>query len=66
MPMGGVCISEREQLKAFVKFIKSDRIKKEAAIKKDWRAFAKRYNGRYYRANKYDTKLKEAYERHAK
>jgi hypothetical protein len=34
-----------------------------AALKKqDWAAFAKAYNGPGYKANKYDTKLAEAYQ----
>lgn len=33
---------------------------------KDWAAFAKGYNGPEYAVNKYDVKMKDAYERYAK
>lgn len=56
-----MCISEREHLLAFANFIKSDLTRKNAAITKDWAVFSKMYNGRHYKRNKYDTKLKEAY-----
>ena len=61
-----MCISEREHLKAFVKFIDIDWVKKAALIKKDWATFAKSYNGAGYEINGYDNKLKEAYNKHAK
>lgn len=60
-----MCISEREHLKAFVKFIDIDRVKKAALIKKDWATFAKSYNGVGYEINSYDSKLKEAYNKNA-
>jgi len=61
-----MCISEREHLKAFLNFIDIDGVKKTALVKKDWVAFAKSYNGVGYKINSYDTKLKEAYIKHAK
>jgi hypothetical protein len=61
-----MCISEREHLKAFVNFIDVDWGRKQALVKKDWAAFAKSYNGVGYKINGYDTKLKAAYNKHAK
>src|SRR5690606_1548478 len=37
----------------------------DALARRDWAAFARGYNGPGYRANRYDTKLAEAFERHA-
>jgi hypothetical protein len=58
-----MCISEREHLKAVVNFINADQIRRNAAIKKDWATFARKYNGKRYKKNKYDIKLKEAYKK---
>nr|WP_246545477.1 N-acetylmuramidase domain-containing protein [Pelotalea chapellei] len=60
-----MCISEREHLKAFVKLVNADQIEKNALINKDWRRFARKYNGSSYKKNKYDTKLQEAYKKYA-
>ncbi len=57
--------SEAEHLNAFVSFIKSNKL--DNSLKnKDWASFAKGYNGSSYKENKYDTKLKTAYEKFSK
>lgn len=53
--------AESEHLKAFIAFIKADKKKLGALQKKDWAAFAAKYNGSGYKKNNYDTKLAEAY-----
>lgn len=55
--------AESEHLKAFVHFVGSDKAMLEALRKKNWAAFASRYNGPAYKKNKYDEKMKEEYER---
>lgn len=57
-----MCTSEKEHLSAFVQFIKSDSRLTQAVKAKDWAAFALKYNGRGYKKNRYDEKMKEAYE----
>lgn len=52
--------SEDDHLLAFVGFVKSSGLADELQ-RKDWAAFAKKYNGPSYRINSYDTKLAEAY-----
>lgn len=52
--------SEGDHLSAFVKFIKSENLTSFLRIK-DWAGFARRYNGKDYKKNKYDTKLASAY-----
>lgn len=54
--------SELEQLMAFVKFIKVNKLADELQ-RKDWAAFAYRYNGKNYAINKYDKKMAAAYKR---
>lgn len=57
--------SEYGQLKAFCAFLrsqKSDRYLKE----KDWRGFARHYNGAGYEANRYDRKLEMAYGKYSR
>ena len=39
---------------------------KAALVQKDWQAFARLYNGTGYKINRYDEKLKKAYEYYAK
>lgn len=56
---------EKDHLLAFVNFIKSHRYQRYLK-NKDWAGFARRYNGPGYRTNKYDTKLKNAYEKFKK
>ncbi|MCT4698479.1 N-acetylmuramidase family protein [Tenacibaculum haliotis] len=51
---------EKEQLRAFVNFIKSVGLNDELQ-RKDWKGFARGYNGRAYYKNAYDKKLKRAY-----
>jgi N-acetylmuramidase len=59
--------SERAHLDAFASFIGETRFQgvtlRELLAAKDWKKFARAYNGPSYRANKYDTKLQAAYER---
>lgn len=52
--------SEYNHLKAFISFVKTNRLDKYL-ISKNWAKFAEGYNGSGYKANKYDTKLFEAY-----
>lgn len=56
--------SEAEQLGAFVDFLKSRRLDRHL-VTKNWAAFANGYNGPGYKANRYDTKMQEAYNRRA-
>lgn len=53
--------SEEEQDRAFIRFIMSDTVLKEALRSKDWDTFARRYNGPGYKQNKYDTRIAKAY-----
>lgn len=53
---------EGDQLEAFVRFIKVNNLA-HYLKDRDWAEFAKQYNGADYRANKYDTKMAQAYER---
>lgn len=53
-------LSEYQQLKAFVSFIKSVGLDDELQ-RKDWKGFARGYNGRFYYKNYYDSKLEKAY-----
>ena len=49
-------------LDAFVGFVKANKL--DVPLRsKDWRAFAKGYNGPAYAANKYDAKMADAYAR---
>lgn len=56
--------SEKDHLVAFVSFIRSHRYDRFLRDK-DWAGFARRYNGPGYKANRYDTKLKAAYEKYS-
>ncbi|OAN11502.1 hypothetical protein A3K86_21465 [Photobacterium jeanii] len=56
--------SEKKQLDAFLSFIVSCGLKNHM-VEKNWAQFAKGYNGSEYKKNKYDTKLAEAYKKHA-
>lgn len=53
--------SEGDQLMAFVNFLKSTKLDVPLKIK-DWAKFAERYNGPKYSENKYDIRLKQAFE----
>lgn len=56
--------SADEHLAAFINFVKSEGL--GAPLKsKAWAEFARRYNGPGYAVNRYDTKLADAYARHA-
>jgi hypothetical protein len=56
---------EDEQIAALARFIKSEKL--DAPLRrKDWAAFARRYNGPGYAKNSYDTRLASAYNRHAR
>lgn len=52
--------SEKEQLNAFVNYLKSVLLDDELREHR-WADFARRYNGPQYSKNKYDTKLSAAY-----
>lgn len=56
-------ISEGEQLRLFVEFIKSNKLTSYLQ-KKDWAGFAYKYNGPGYKENKYDDKLEKAYKKY--
>ncbi|UCS82818.1 endolysin [Yersinia phage vB_YenS_P400] len=56
---------EAGQLDAFVRFIQANPQLDKALKSGDWTAFAKGYNGAGYKANRYDEKLKAAYDKHA-
>ena len=55
--------SEGNQLKIFSKFLQVNGLTKYLQ-KKQWAAFAKRYNGESYKENKYDEKLEKAYKKY--
>jgi len=57
--------NEGEHLKAFAGFIKANKLEKHLQ-NKDWPKFAKGYNGPAYAQNKYDIKMREAYEKYVK
>lgn len=54
--------NEGAQLQAFVNFVISTRLNDELQ-RKDWKGFAKGYNGRMYYKNQYDLKLAAAYKK---
>jgi peptidoglycan hydrolase-like protein with peptidoglycan-binding domain len=58
--------SEGEQLAAFVKFVKADKRLHNALRAKDWKTFARVYNGPAYAKNAYDIKLAQAFTKHSK
>lgn len=58
--------SEGHQLEAFVRFIEADPAIHAALRRRDWRDFARRYNGPDFERNDYDTRLAAAYRRHAR
>jgi hypothetical protein len=56
--------SEGEHLKAFVNFVKSKKL--DGALRGlRWADFARAYNGPAYKKNRYDEKMKRAYEKYA-
>jgi hypothetical protein len=56
---------EAAQLDAFVGFVKVNRLADEL-IRHDWAGFARGYNGKEFRKNRYDEKLAAAYAFHSK
>lgn len=56
--------SEANQLLAFVRFVKAQGLDVHLRSR-DWAAFARGYNGPKYAVNKYDKRLKQAYEAYA-
>lgn len=54
--------SEKDQLHAFVGFVRANGLVDELQ-RKDWVGFASRYNGPGYAANQYDQKMAQAYQR---
>ncbi|MCU0429199.1 MAG: DUF5675 family protein [Cytophagaceae bacterium] len=58
-------LSEKEQLNAFIAFIKSQNLLGYLKAYQ-WRDFARRYNGPGYEANQYHIKLEEAYAKQLK
>ena len=54
--------SEKDQLLAMCRFIKSNTKMYNALKNEDWATFARLYNGSGYAANKYDEKLKKAFD----
>jgi hypothetical protein len=57
--------SEDDQLKAFVGFVKTNRLDDELR-RRDWAGFARGYNGPAYRKYDYDRKLAAAYTYHSR
>lgn len=53
--------SERNQLLAFVRFVKAQPAMHQALKDRNWAEFARRYNGPAYLKNKYDVRLATAY-----
>lgn len=56
--------SEADQLKAFVQFIKSNKLDDELRDKR-WSDFARIYNGSNFHINKYDVKMANAYKKYS-
>ena len=59
--VSSMCQSECRQLLLSVRFIRENRSMLVALQKKDWKAFARLYNGPAYAQNRYDEKLSKAY-----
>jgi hypothetical protein len=57
--------SEGRQLDAFVGFVISNKLDDELRDKR-WADFARVYNGPGFAENKYDSKMADAYARHAR
>lgn len=55
-------LNQRNHLKAFVSFIKSESRLLKAIRAQDWTAFAEAYNGVNYSINKYDIKMEAAFD----
>jgi hypothetical protein len=59
--VSSMCQSECRQLLLSVRFIRGNKSMLAALQKKDWKAFARLYNGPAYAQNRYDEKLDKAY-----
>lgn len=57
-----MCRSEADQFAAFVQFIMANRLMQRSLVSKDWTQFARLYNGPGYSVNRYDEKLRAAYQ----
>lgn len=62
--VGDMQLSEGRQLEAFGNFLEKNGLVGYLR-NKQWAEFAKRYNGPGYAANRYDSKLKDAYQKYA-
>lgn len=58
--------SAGDQLDVFVRFVKTNPAMLRALVARDWRAFARLYNGPAFEKNQYDKKLAAAFAKHAK
>ncbi|ANT65691.1 MULTISPECIES: N-acetylmuramidase domain-containing protein [Prosthecochloris] len=58
-----MAVHEREHLEAFCRFIDVNRLVR-ALREKDWRTFARGYNGPGYEKNRYHIRLQQAYRRY--
>lgn len=58
-----MCQDELQHLQAFAAFVMANPVMHKALRNRDWKTFAKTYNGPAYAANKYDTKLAAAHAR---
>jgi hypothetical protein len=58
--------NDGSQASTFATFIKRSTIRTESLQNHNWSRFARNYNGPGYKANKYDTKLKTAYDKYKK
>lgn len=56
--------SEADQLKAFVQFIKSNKLDDELRDNR-WSDFERIYNGKNFHINKYDAKIAAAYKKYS-
>lgn len=56
---------EDQQLLAFCRFIKANKLMHQALKDRNWATFARLYNGPAYAKNQYDVKLAQAYRRFA-
>ena len=57
-------LHEREHLKAFGKFLETNKIMTDLR-NRNWAKVAQKYNGASYKLNKYDQKLQKAYEKYS-
>ncbi len=58
-----MCSSEKDQLNAFVAFIKYRKSRLQALQNKNWADFAKYYNGPDYSENNYDKNMRDNYDK---